>query len=255
MITDGVLTQEDAEKYFPELVESEDERIRKWIINEIKIKYHNLDGDNVDIVDKAIAYLEKQGEKRSKLVEFDLNANDSDLQEATYFIPNGFHAEIDGDKVVIKKGEQKSVKVPKFKVGNVIQFNGMGHTRYTIKEVCGLSHYINTCDRRMDMSYTDANFELVEQNTAWNDEDELQARQIERIVHNGCTPKLQKQIADWFLSLKDRVQPQSTWKPSDEQMKTLREAAVYVECRLDYNSGRALESLYDDLLKLKNIKL
>ena len=61
-----------------------------------------------------------------------------------------------------KKCEQKSVKVPKFKVGDFIQFNGMGHTRYTVKEVCGLSHYINTCNKRMDMSYTDANFELVE---------------------------------------------------------------------------------------------
>ena len=42
---------------------SEDEKIRKWIINEIKIKHHNLDEENVDFVDKAIAWLERQGEK------------------------------------------------------------------------------------------------------------------------------------------------------------------------------------------------
>ena len=51
------------EDLFPELKESEDEKIRKWIINEIKAKHHNLDEDNVDFVDKkAIAWLEKQGE-------------------------------------------------------------------------------------------------------------------------------------------------------------------------------------------------
>jgi len=47
-----------------ELNESEDEEIRKWIINEIKIKHHNLDEDSVDFVDKAITWLEKQGEQK-----------------------------------------------------------------------------------------------------------------------------------------------------------------------------------------------
>jgi hypothetical protein len=32
---------------------------------------------------------------------------DYELHEATYFIPEGFHAEIEGDKVIIKRGEQK----------------------------------------------------------------------------------------------------------------------------------------------------
>lgn len=48
----------------PELKESEDDNIRRWIINEIKIKHHNLDEDNVDFVDKAIAWLEKRGEQK-----------------------------------------------------------------------------------------------------------------------------------------------------------------------------------------------
>ncbi len=47
-----------AKEIFTDLYESEDEKIRKWIINEIKIKHHNLDEDNVDFVDKAIAWLE-----------------------------------------------------------------------------------------------------------------------------------------------------------------------------------------------------
>lgn len=38
-------------------------------------------------------------------IEIPFGAKDSELQEATYYIPKGFHAEIDGDKVVIKKDE------------------------------------------------------------------------------------------------------------------------------------------------------
>lgn len=62
MVVDGQVSQSVAEKYFPELAESENERIKKWVINEIKIKHHCLDEENAEFVDKAIAWLEKQGE-------------------------------------------------------------------------------------------------------------------------------------------------------------------------------------------------
>lgn len=39
-------------------------------------------------------------------IEIPFGAKDSELQEATYYIPKGFYAEIDNDKVVIKKGEK-----------------------------------------------------------------------------------------------------------------------------------------------------
>ena len=61
-----VLIMHTIETLFPELKESEDEKIRKWIINEIKIKHHNLDEENVDFADKAIAWLEKQGTSYTK---------------------------------------------------------------------------------------------------------------------------------------------------------------------------------------------
>lgn len=51
---------------------------------------------------------EKQGEQKSTFdVEIPFGVKDSELVEASYYIPKGFHAEIDGDKVHIKKGEQK----------------------------------------------------------------------------------------------------------------------------------------------------
>ena len=39
-------------------------------------------------------------------IEIPFGAKDSELQEVTYYIPQGFHAEIDDNKVVIKKGEK-----------------------------------------------------------------------------------------------------------------------------------------------------
>lgn len=39
-------------------------------------------------------------------IEIPFGAKDSELQEVTYYIPKGFYAEIDDDKVVIKKGKK-----------------------------------------------------------------------------------------------------------------------------------------------------
>jgi hypothetical protein len=40
-----------------------------------------------------------------KKQEIPFGVFDSELMEATYFIPQGYHAVIEGDKVIIKKGE------------------------------------------------------------------------------------------------------------------------------------------------------
>ena len=47
----------------------------------------------------------KELKKIKNDIEIPFGAKDSELQEATYFIPKGFHAEIDDDFVIIKKGE------------------------------------------------------------------------------------------------------------------------------------------------------
>ena len=119
--------------------------------------------------------------------------------------------------------KENLIKIPKFKVGDFIQYNGMGHNRYTIKEVCGISHYINSDGHRMDMSYTDANFELVEQKPIeWSEEDE---EMIDSIIGNiqylyslgSCDNATVEMKVNWLKSLR----PQKQWKPTEEQMKSL----------------------------------
>ena len=163
--------------------------------------------------------------------------------------------EWDAEKLELKKVEQKSVKVPKFKVGDFIQFKGMGHTRYTVKEVCGLSHYINTCNKRMDMSYTDANFELVEQKPAeWSEEDETGLADTMWAVKQARTiTKDENDMGNlwyaerWLKSLKDRY----TWKPSDEQITVLHDVATYIDNSIYPNQKDVLVNLYLQLKKLR----
>ena len=53
-------------------------------------------------------------------------------------------------------------------------------------------------------------------------------------------------IHAWLKCLKDKLQSQSQWKPSDEQLNTLKQAINAFPYETDY-----LELLYDDLKKLK----
>ena len=74
----------DVSEIFPELKETESECIRKWIINEIKINHHNLDKDNVDFVDKAIAWLEQQNNRNISLLELKAKAYDDAKNRMNY---------------------------------------------------------------------------------------------------------------------------------------------------------------------------
>ena len=58
----------------------------------------------------CVKLVEEQGEQKSNPVldiEIPFGANDSELQEVSYYIPEGFHAKIEGNRVVIKRSEQK----------------------------------------------------------------------------------------------------------------------------------------------------
>ena len=62
-----------AEEIFPELKESDDERIRRWIINDIRYNMNNEPLNNSEYkkkAEKAIAWLEKQGEQKPCMVQW-----------------------------------------------------------------------------------------------------------------------------------------------------------------------------------------
>ena len=59
-----------------------------------------------------------------------------------------------------------------------------------------------------------------------------------------------RESINWLKSLKDRVHPQSQWKPSDEQMEALHD--MNLTGNISYaGQGQTLIELYNDLKKLK----
>lgn len=127
-----------ASEIFPELKESEDDNIRRWIINEIKIKHHNLDEDNVDFVDKAIAWLEKQKDKKDiHLLELKAKAYDDSKERMSYAynqnrLPIGFISEIFPN---LDLYETQDKIEPKFKIGNWVVFNNHHQSIYQVEKI------------------------------------------------------------------------------------------------------------------------
>ena len=99
----------DVSEIFSELKKNEDENIRKDLIDWVE-SYVNNTWRNHNKTD-IIAWLKKRNTNnvnQQQTIDIPFGAKDSELQEATYYIPNGYHAEINGKEVIIKKDEQKT---------------------------------------------------------------------------------------------------------------------------------------------------
>ena len=147
---DENIRAKQCEIIFPELTESEDENMKNWILDELRLSYKFADGDRdrCDELLKAISWLEKQGEEKP------------------------------ADKVE-----------PKFNVGNTIIYIGerkelVADNKYTIKEI-SKNCYISTCGNKIPFSmqeyYTivnDAKFKVGDWVTATDDEGNITTEKI-----------------------------------------------------------------------------
>lgn len=270
---------------FPELKESEDEEIRKSIIENLKGNMCRTDGD-YDLLNKQIAWLEKQKEFVSE--DFDDVWETADCDELTAplekyskdAIKEMCHAwydkgiELERRNWLEKQGEQKITdKVePKFKV----KYAGNEYNVFEVKDIAGITFYgiedepnhidyvqAENCERVGGYSikekgspYPTKPAKFSEQKTAWSEDDEVMLGEIIDFFENG-TVKLQHDLslyASWLKSLKGRVGCEvnctttKKWKPSDEQLFDLKVIAKQNEHNM---LGKSLMSLYNDLLKLK----
>ena len=119
--------------------------------------------------------LEKQDEQKSVINVPKFKAGDTIRLKNSYveytiesvadghYYGKGFSIAIAGGdrdyELVEHKIENKAKS--KFKVGDRIRYKHDGYNRYKIYGV-GTDYYVNGFGQRMDMSYTDANFELIE---------------------------------------------------------------------------------------------
>ena len=90
----------------------------------------------------------------------------------------------------------------------------------------------------------------AEQNPAWSEEDEEMLKSIVNVLEvmpsANFIPIKRETMIPWLKSIKDRY----TWKPSDEQIKALLSKLPVIKGGGDKVQD-ILESLYQDLLKLK----
>ena len=211
-----------ADEIFSQFEMSEDERIRKELIDAIRGLWDNDALPmplSVKRKDEWIAWLEKQGEQKP------------------------------ADKVE-----------PKFKVGDIIRLKDGDGLEWTVEEVLNNGYYTIVCADRDDFIQLDDKWELVEQNPTWSEEDESNILFLTSIIEECfkdkekitlcsdtvCAHFTKENVIDRLKSLR----PQNRWKPSDEQMNGIYCAIKTLQHQLNVGDKR-LNSLYDDLKKLR----
>jgi len=160
-------------------------------------------------------YIEKQGEQKSieenngnnrgtssnsiwsdeDEIEIHFGAKDSELQEETYYIPDGFHAEIDDDKVVIKKGEKSAAwnVEDSSKVQRICKYLDEAKKYYAdITEVRECMDWLKSLKDRVQPKPKE-----------WGEEDENYLQSAE----NACEYQYGKNTSTilWLKSLKNRI--------------------------------------------------
>lgn len=85
--------------------------VTKWVyvdeLLEKQVEQKPFDYESANFIQKDFAP-KAEPKKIEDEIEIPFGAKDSELQEATYYIPDGFHAEIEDDKVIIKKGDKSA---------------------------------------------------------------------------------------------------------------------------------------------------
>lgn len=226
MVADGQILQEVAEKYFPELKESEDERIRKEIISALKWANHK------GVYDKHIDWLEKQGGQKETLCD--------KCRKRTAL----------GRCALEKQGEQKP------------EWSEEDEKMFARFAAC-LGYHYNDCimtrkEYEEARNWLKSLKDRVQPKQEWSEEDERNASYICAAL--DCYYRLREdrnntngqedldEARNWLYNKLKSLRPQNTWKPSDEQMEAMQKALVNLCGKEEHN---IITGLYYDLKKLR----
>lgn len=250
---------EALETLIPELRESEDERIRKWIIEELKDSLHEIeamysgDYDNRDehdkerqaYLNKALAYLEKQKEQKPNI----------ELIQRSWYM-EGYHDREFGKepKWILKTGEggPKHELNPKYGqplTGQQVTEEQLHNLNEAIKSL-----RMDGCEKIADSLHSLYDI-LKTQRTEpaeWSEEDEkiidtivsILGQYVDYKAVSGtgsgyATPRYNKEIA-WLKSIRP------SWKPSEGQMKAFYRCVDYLE-ESDNEDADIMAELYERL--------
>lgn len=206
------------DELFPELAESEDEKIRKhliwvcndWVTDGIADRYETKSIK----IDDMLRWLEKKGEQKQEEIWPNLSNCLHDCKKCT-------------GKCLYRKeeyqGEQKPV-TPKFKVGDWIQPKDKHYPPCLIKSIEGdivkMKAESDLNDNVEKLIYLEEGWELVEQKPVeWTDDDNWNMQVFLNALDLYKEPVDKQILKSWFKSLKNKTFPQKTeWSEKDEKM-------------------------------------
>lgn len=219
----------------PELAESEDEMIRRKLLNLLKelLEPGGVAQDTWSMNDceQFIAWLEKQ--KEQKLVDTIVDRAKSEKQRVLITESNGC-ANIDWDTRSLNDAELL-LKISLDYIQEIIIKKSVEGSRF------------GGCSLRIPTRYD--KHTVIEHKSGWSEEDEEKINKLLQFVQNiedfQAIPNHYKQYKDMLKSLN----PQTRWKPSDEQMEALEDAIEFLGGAKKVREG--LKSLYGQLKRLK----
>lgn len=209
------------DELFPDLAESEDERIRNYILSHLQqhlktVREFSSKGmvtpfssEEIKMLEASVVWLEKQGEQKSVV----------------------------DTKVII----------PKFRVGDIVK--SKSQPRRSPRKIISIGKDCYWCEDRGCIGFAwEDDCEIVEQKPAWSEEDEKMLNDAIGAVGAAdyYTYDDKEEIEHWLKSLR----PQSHWEPSDEQMEALDDA-IDICSKQNNDIGDWLDNLREQLKKLK----
>jgi len=229
------MTTKICEIIFPELKESEDEKIRKRIIQA-------LHGDVLDMEEttKAIAWLEKQGNNINCIYDKELSEllhivicryiNDPDI---SYPERENVSKKILPYVELLEKQGQHAKFINNIQIGDQVTRNqdGMLINLSQLKRVAKPSE--KSCESIGDTDIVDSNENgliaatISSKSSEWSEEDEKMFNKIAAHLSATCSgfpedEKWASKFLNWFETLKERVQPQPKQEWSEEDKKALK---------------------------------
>ena len=182
-------------------------------------------------------------------------ASDSELIETTYFIPQGFNAIIDGDKIILTRKESEDEKIRKeliFYLGDMPEDtelrNGVTNRDVLVwLEKQGEQKHIDYNEelkkcRENPLYFINKYIKFKEQKSTWNEDDMSKVQRICKYLDEAkkyyADINEVRECMDWLKSLKDRVtQSKQEWYEDDDNDAWMNDIISKVDNNLQLNKA------------------
>ena len=228
------------ERIFPELKESEDDMTRKEIMHHIEF------GGSHNIIPHQraklwIAWLEKQGEHANFRNKIQIGDKVTRNEDGVLVNLSQLNRVAKKDE---KQGEQKPAE------WSEEDETGLTNTIIMLKEGASLHFAKDDITKAVDFLKSLKDRVQPQPKQSLDEDTQQWVDAMIKDYEGWCdTDKNHKATIETKISILKSLRPQSTWKPSKEQMKALNTCIMQGE--ISYvGQGTELQSLYNDLKKL-----